>query len=123
MTWLTQQNLVKNTVVTRWFLFFTKMMPFWIFLEIKINLANPLTRSKPGTRALDWAGFKNYTLNKSCCSSLRFKAAGLQSDKMCVRKNLEDTNVWEEKPLDRKKDKKISSGPAAQKETYTKRNA
>jgi hypothetical protein len=56
-----------------------------------------MTRSKHGTRALDRAGFKNYAMNKSYCSSLRFKAAGLQSDKMCMRKNLEDTDVCEKK--------------------------
>ena len=39
------------------FCFFTKTTPFWIFFKIEID---PVTRSKPGTRALDWAGFKNY---------------------------------------------------------------
>jgi len=45
------------------FCFFTKMTLFWIFLKIGIDPADPVTRSKPGTRAFDRAGFKNYDAN------------------------------------------------------------
>ena len=42
------------------FFFFTKTTPFWIFFKIGIDSTDPVTRSKPGTQALDRAGFKNY---------------------------------------------------------------
>jgi len=45
-------------------LFFTKTTLFWIFFKIEIDPADPMTRSKPGTRVLDQAGFKNYD---PCC--------------------------------------------------------
>jgi hypothetical protein len=56
--------------------FFTKMTPFWIFLNwpgwpgdpvTRWPGQNPVTRSKLWTRALDRAGFKNYVYFY-CCS-------------------------------------------------------
>jgi len=35
------------------------------FFKKKIDPADPVTRSKPGTRALDRAGFENYVINAS----------------------------------------------------------
>jgi hypothetical protein len=45
------------------FFFFTKTTPFWFFF--KKNWPGR-TRSKPRTRALDWAGSKNYAYDPSC---------------------------------------------------------
>jgi hypothetical protein len=40
---------------------FTKTTSFWFFK--KIDLGDPVTQSKPGTRVLDRAGSKNYVQN------------------------------------------------------------
>jgi len=61
----------KNPVATRWLLFFYFILLKWrcfeFFLKIKIDPVDPVTRSKPGTRVLNragyWTKFKNYDLN------------------------------------------------------------
>jgi len=61
---LTWQDLVKNSVATRWLLFFlTKTTSFWFFKK-KFDPGDLVTRSKPRTRVVDraghWARSKNY---------------------------------------------------------------
>jgi hypothetical protein len=46
------------------FVFFTKTTSFWFK---KIDPSDPVTRSKPGTRALDRAGSENYAYNSGVC--------------------------------------------------------
>jgi hypothetical protein len=43
------------------FCFFTKTTSFWFFLK-KIDPGDSVNRSKPGTRALDQTGSKNYDI-------------------------------------------------------------
>jgi hypothetical protein len=56
---------VKNPVATCWLLFFFVFLLKWYrfnFFLKKIDPEDLVTRSKPGTRALDQAGSKNYGL-------------------------------------------------------------
>jgi len=42
------QKLGCNPLTFVFFVFLTKMTPFWIFFKIGIDLADPATQSKPG---------------------------------------------------------------------------
>jgi hypothetical protein len=55
-TRLTRQNPVATRCL--FFFFFTKTTLFWFFLKIEIDLADLVTRSKLGTRALDRANYQ-----------------------------------------------------------------
>jgi hypothetical protein len=56
----TQCDPVKNLVASRWLLFLLKRRRF--DLKKKIDPDDSVNRSKPGTRALDQTGSKNYDI-------------------------------------------------------------
>jgi hypothetical protein len=62
VTRLTRQDPVKNLIALVDFCFFFFLLKRRRFDFKKNDPGNPVTRSKPGTRALDRAGSKNYGL-------------------------------------------------------------